>query len=54
MMGLLRLTRFSCGHVGRMSAGVHAKAQAFIKVAEIRSSHVDESTNNCPHCNSKD
>jgi hypothetical protein len=42
--------RFACGHVGRDSEALHPKAQAFIRVAEIRGAPVEDSARNCPDC----
>lgn len=43
------LYRFDCGHVGRTNESYKAKAQAFIRVAEIREPVEDRPTK-CPEC----
>lgn len=45
-----RLSKFTCGHIGRTNNGPDSKAQAFIRVAEIRNSPVDEVPKKCPGC----
>jgi hypothetical protein len=47
------LFRFLCGHVGRTNEGLRAKAQAFIRVAEVRSSYVEDVAKNCPDCTAR-
>lgn len=42
--------RFTCGHVGRTNDAPYAKAQAFIRVAEIRKAKVIEPDKVCPDC----
>lgn len=44
------LTRYSCDHVGRDNDAEHAKAKAFIRVAEVRDEKVEEKTKPCPDC----
>lgn len=44
------LYRFSCGHVGRTSDSYRAKAEAFIRVAEIRNEKVETENKSCPDC----
>lgn len=46
------LTRFDCGHVGRTNEAPR-KVTAFIRVAEIRTSRVNESEKKCPDCGGK-
>lgn len=41
------LTRYRCGHVGRMTTG---KVKRFIRVAEIRKQVLEESDKHCPAC----
>lgn len=47
------LYRFSCGHVGRTNDSPNAKAQAFIRVAEVRGARVEEDRKPCPDCGGK-
>ena len=42
--------KFTCGHVGRTNDSYRAKAEAFIRVAEIRNEGVEEVTKSCPDC----
>lgn len=42
--------RYSCGHVGRSSDSYRAKAEAFIRVAEIRKEIVENVAKPCPDC----
>lgn len=44
------LYKFTCGHVGRTNDSYHAKAEAFIRVAEIRSEQVESVNKSCPDC----
>ena len=48
------LTRYACGHIGRMNyQGMttgKARPKAFIRVAEIRDEKVEESSKQCPDC----
>jgi len=44
------LYQFACGHVGRTNESRWAKAQAFIRVAEIRVKPVTVSLLSCPEC----
>lgn len=50
----MTIYRFNCGHVGRTNASELAKAQAFIRVAEIRRAHIEENHFPCPECKGKD
>ena len=45
------VTKFKCGHVGKMTAG---KVKAFIRVAEIRNHPVEDSNKMCPDCRQGD
>lgn len=49
-MAAYRLSRFSCGHVGRDNEAAAAKAQAFIRVAEQRKAPVEDVGKPCPDC----
>lgn len=44
------LFRFECGHVGRTNEASRAKAQAFIRFAELRGRPVTDVGKNCPDC----
>jgi hypothetical protein len=44
------LTRSICGHVGRENNAPSAKAKAWIRVAEIRGSLVEDETKKCGDC----
>lgn len=44
------VSQFSCGHVGRNSDSYRAKAEAFIRVAEIRREQVEVENKPCPDC----
>src|ERR1700761_1210701 len=44
------LTKYSCGHVGRTNSSHRAKAEAFIRVAEIRREVLEEADKPCPDC----
>jgi ribosomal protein S27AE len=47
-----KLTRYSCGHVGRTNEGYANKPKAvgFIRVAEIRDQPLAEKDQTCPDC----
>jgi len=49
----MRLYRYTCGHVGRINASYLARAEAFIRVAEIRRTPVENSDEKCPDCRSR-
>lgn len=42
------VTRYACGHVGRMTT--KGKVPGFIRVAEIRDAKVWPSDKKCPEC----
>jgi hypothetical protein len=42
--------KFTCGHVGRTNDSYRAKAEAFIRVAEVRNENVEEVGKACPDC----
>jgi hypothetical protein len=44
------LSRFGCGHVGRVNESWRSKVSVFIRVAEIRSDRVDAAGRKCPDC----
>jgi hypothetical protein len=49
IIGRLPVTRFTCGHVGRMSV-LGKTGNAFIRVAEIRNARVNQGFRECPSC----
>lgn len=49
-----KIYKFECGHVGRTNISDRAKAQIFIRVAEIRKATVEIARFPCPDCKGKD
>lgn len=46
----MNVIRFECGHVGRTNNSPDAKAQSFIRVAEVRKAEVVSNPKPCPVC----
>lgn len=44
------LQKYSCGHVGKTNDSYRKKAEAFIRVAEIRREPVEDVDKSCPEC----